>query len=49
MTPLTPKEMAANYYPKLWNKQRLIVLVKAGKLSAEEYEKIAGEAYETQT
>lgn len=40
-------EMAKKYYPKLWDKKRLIALVKAGKLTSEEYEIITSEAYES--
>ncbi len=39
-------EMAKKYYPKLWDKKRLATLVKAGKLTAEEYKEITGEDYE---
>lgn len=39
-------ELALKYYPKLWDKDRLINLVKISKLSAEEYELITGEVYE---
>ena len=38
-------EMAKQYYPKLWDKKRLIALVKANKLTKEEYKEITGEAY----
>lgn len=38
-------EMAQEYYPKLWNNKRLHALVKADKLSADEYKEITGEAY----
>ena len=38
--------MAKKYYPKLWDKHRLKMLVAAGKLTAAEYEEIAGEPYE---
>ena len=41
----TALEMAQQYYPKYWNKSRLITLVKKGKLTAEEYEQVTGEAY----
>lgn len=38
-------EMAKKYYPKMWDKRRLASLVKAGKLTAEEYAEITGDAY----
>ena len=38
-------EMAVKYYPNYWDKDRLITLVKAGKLTEEEYEKITKEPY----
>ena len=44
---MTVFEMAKKYYPKLWDKKRLIALVKAGKLTTDEYENITGEHYET--
>lgn len=44
---MTVFEMAKKYYPKLWDKKRLIALVKAGKLTSEEYEIITAEAYES--
>lgn len=41
------EKMAKQYYPRLWNKQRLIDLVENdNKLTAEEYERITGEKYE---
>ena len=42
---MTVFEMAKKYYPKLWDKKRLTALVKAGKLTAEEYADITGEEY----
>ena len=33
-------EKAKEYYPKLWDEARLMALVKAGKLTAEEYAEI---------
>ncbi len=36
-------EMAAAYYPRLWDKPRLEALVKAGRLTEEEYREIVGE------
>ena len=38
-------EMAKKYYPKLWSKERLKALVKAGKLTEEEYTSLTGEEY----
>ena len=38
-------EMAKNYYPRLWGIDRLKALVKAGKLTAEEFEEITGIGY----
>lgn len=39
-------ELAKEYYPKRWNKDRLRALVAAGKLTEEQYEEITGEVYE---
>ena len=39
------KTMAAKYYPRLWDKQRLQALVAAGKLTEAEYKDVTGEAY----
>ena len=33
-------EMAKKYYPRLWNKERIDALYKAGKLTEEEYNSI---------
>lgn len=38
-------ELAKKYYPKLWNKERLVALVKASKLTEEQYEELTGEVY----
>lgn len=38
-------DMAKKYYPKLWGKHRLQMLVNVGKLTAAEYEEIVGEEY----
>lgn len=35
-------EMAAAYYPRLWDKSRLEALVKAGRLTEEEFREIVG-------
>ncbi len=37
-------EMAKKYYPRLWGKDRLEALVKAGRLSEEEMERICNES-----
>lgn len=42
---MTVKEMCEKYYPKLWSKERLQALVKAGRLSEEDYKEITGEDY----
>ena len=39
------KTLAEKYYPALWGIDRLKVLVAAGKLTAEEYQIVTGEAY----
>ena len=39
------KTLAEKYYPVLWPLDRLKALVAAGKLTAEEYQAITGEAY----
>ena len=41
------KEKALQYYPKAWNKNRIIALVRAGKLTEAEYKEITGEEYDT--
>lgn len=42
---MTVKEMAKNYYPKLWSIDRLKALVAVGKLSEEDFKEITGETY----
>lgn len=42
---MTAYELAKKYYPKLWNKERLVALVKANKLTEEQYEELTGEVY----
>lgn len=42
---MTALELAERYYPRLWDKPRLVALVEAGKLTAEEYETITGGEY----
>ena len=37
-------ELAKKYYPRLWNKDRIEALYKAGKLTEEEYYSIVGES-----
>lgn len=39
------KTLAEKYYPVLWPKDRLDALLVAGKLTAEEYQIITGQAY----
>jgi len=36
-------ELATRYYPRLWDKQRLEALVKAGRLTADEAAEIIAE------
>ena len=45
MAAKTVKEMAIDYYPKLWSIDRLVALVKAGRLSESEYAEITGFTY----
>ncbi len=40
MEPKTVKDMAMEYYPRLWNRQRLETLVAAGRLSEEDFNEI---------
>ena len=42
------EQMAKKYYPQMWDKQRLIALVEAGKLTADEYEAVTGKKYGTE-
>ena len=37
---MTAFEMAKEYYPKLWSIKRLDALLKAGKLTQEEYDQL---------
>ena len=39
-------ELARLYYPRLWDKSRLVALVQAGRLRPEEMEKIVNEKKE---
>lgn len=39
---MTVYEMAKQYYPKLWDENRLTLLVNAGKLTEEEKREIVG-------
>jgi len=41
------KDLAEKYYPVLWPLDRLKALVAAGKLTADEYQAVTGEAYAT--
>ena len=41
----TVKEMAADYYPKLWSADRLKTLVTAGRLSESDYHELTGFVY----
>lgn len=43
---MTVFEMAKNYYPRLWDDNRLRQLVSAGKLTSEEYKTITGKEVE---
>ena len=40
---MTVYELAQKYYPRLWNKDRIDTLYKAGKLTEEEYHSSVGE------
>ena len=40
---MTVFEMAKNYYPRLWNINRIKQLVEAGKITPEQYKEITGE------
>lgn len=40
---MTPYEMAKQYYPRLWDKNRLELLVNAGKLTDAECREIVGD------
>lgn len=39
-------DKAKKYYPAIWNKTMLKNMVKAGKLTEEEYKEVTGEDYE---
>lgn len=41
---MTVYEMALNYYPRLWDEDRIDQLVQAGRLTAEEAEEIKANA-----
>lgn len=45
MAAKTAVELAKEYYPRLWSKERIRALVEAGRLTAEEYTQITGEEY----
>ena len=36
-------EMAKKYYPRLWDRERIEALVRAGKLQEEEAKEVTGE------
>ena len=36
-------DMAKKYYPRLWNRERVLALVRAGRLTREEAEEILKE------
>lgn len=40
---MTVFEMAKNYYPRLWDINRIKQLVEAGKITPEQYKEITGE------
>ena len=42
---MTVSELAKQYYPRLWGKERLHALVEAKRLSAKDYKALTGEAY----
>lgn len=35
-------ELAQKYYPRLWDRERLEVLLAAGRLSQEEFDRLVG-------
>jgi len=39
------KEMAIDYFPRLWKEPRIKALVKAGKLTISDYKEITGNDY----
>lgn len=39
------EEMCKKYYPRLWNVDRLVALVEAGRLSEDKYNEITGFVY----
>ena len=41
-------EMAKNYYPRLWDINRINALYEAGKLTEEEYKSIVGDTTESE-
>lgn len=42
---MTVLEMALRYYPKYWSDDRLVTLVKADKMSVEDYKAVTGQDY----
>ena len=45
---MSVKELALTYYPKFWSKERIAYLVSIGRLTAEDYQEVTGEEYETE-
>lgn len=41
----TAKDLSKKYYPRLWPINRLVILVKKGLLSEEDYNEITGFVY----
>jgi len=39
-------ELAKRYYPRLWDKDRLETLMRAGRLTGEEFQEITGGSIE---
>lgn len=46
---MTTFELAQKYYPRMWNESRLQALLKAGKLTQEEYDAIVNPVEEVST
>ena len=42
---MTVKELAAKYYPKLWDIERIKALVTAGKLTSTDFKEITGKKW----
>lgn len=43
---LSVKELAKKYYPRLWDDERLKLLVERGQMTEEEYAEVTGKEYE---